>query len=109
MDRRAKWWVAGIVAGLTAIAATGAVTVQRRNALEEAERKGAKPPLEFTQADVVRLQRRRLTIESELPGTLQAISQATVRAKVAAEVKRVLVREGDRVTAGQTVAEFDTA
>jgi len=37
------------------------------------------------------------------------MSQATVRAKLSAEVRRVLVREGDRVVAGQTVAEFDTA
>jgi RND family efflux transporter MFP subunit len=109
MNRKTKWWIAGAVLGLSAIVAAGAVTVQRRNAQQEAERKDTKPPLEFTQADVVRLERRRLSVESELPGTLQAVSQATVRAKVAAEVKRVLVREGDRVNAGQTVAEFDTA
>src|SRR3989442_15361745 len=108
MNRKTKWWIAGAILGLTAIAAVGAMTVHRRNAQEEAERKGAKPPLEFTQADVVRLQRRRLSVESELPGTLQAVSQATVRAKVAAEVKRVLVREGDRVTAGQTGAQAET-
>ncbi len=83
--------------------------MQRRHAQEEAERKGAKPPLEFTQTDVVRLQRQRLSVEAELPGTVQAVSQAIVRAKVAAEVKRVLVREGDTVQAGQQLAEFDTA
>jgi multidrug efflux pump subunit AcrA (membrane-fusion protein) len=109
MNPKAKWWIAGAILGLTAIVTVGAVTVQRRNAQQDAERKEAKPPLEFTQADVVRLQRRKLTIESELPGTVQAVSQAMVRAKVAAEVKRVLVREGDRVNAGQTLAEFDTA
>src|SRR4030095_646505 len=38
-----------------------------------------------------------------------AISQATVRSKLSAEVKRVLVREGDKVSAVQVVAEFDTA
>jgi membrane fusion protein (multidrug efflux system) len=109
MDRKTKWWIAGAVLGLAAVAGAGAFTVQRRHALEEAERKGAKPPLEFTQTDVVRLQRRRLSVEAELPGTLQAVSQAIVRAKVAAEVKRVLVREGDKVDAGQQLAEFDTA
>src|SRR5229473_4726661 len=109
MNRKAKWWIAGAVLGLMAIVAAGALTVQRRQAQEEAERKGAKPPLEFTQSDVVRLQRRRLSVEAELPGTLQAVSQAIVRAKVAAEVKRVLVREGDKVEAGQQLAEFDTA
>ena len=40
---------------------------------------------------------------------MQAVSQSTVRAKLSAEIIRVLVREGDRVTAGQAIAEFDTA
>jgi membrane fusion protein, multidrug efflux system len=109
MTRRTKWWLAGAVLALAAIVAVGATTVQRRNAKEEAERRAGKPALEFTTADIVRLQRRRLSLETELPGTVQAVSQAMVRAKVAAEVKRVLVREGDRVSAGRTVAEFDTA
>ena len=109
MNRKAKWVVVGVVLGLAAVAGAGALTVQRRNTQQEAERKGAKPPLEFTQSDVVRLERRRLSVQAELPGTVQAVSQAIVRAKVAAEVKRVLVREGDTVEAGQQLAEFDTA
>ncbi len=109
MSSATRWWVGAVALAVTAIVAAGAVTLQRRHAQEEAERRGAKPPLEFVTADVVRLERRRLSVEAELPGTVQAVSQATVRAKVAAEVKRVLVREGDRVRAGQTLAEFDTA
>jgi membrane fusion protein, multidrug efflux system len=109
MTKQTKWWLAGVALGLSAIVAAGAVTVHRRNAKEEAERKAAKPALEFTQADIVRLERRRLSVETDLPGTLMAVSQSTVRAKVAAEVKKVLVREGDGVRAGQTIAEFDTA
>ena len=109
MSRRATWWIlAGIVA-LAGIIGAGAMTVQRRNAQEEAQKKRPKPPLEFAQTDLARLQERRLSVETELQGTLQAVSQATVRAKLNAEVKRVLVREGDTVTAGQTIAEFDTA
>jgi len=64
MNRKAKWVVAGAIVGLAAIVGAGAVTVQRRQAQEEAERKGAKPPLEFAQSDVVRLQRRKLTVEA---------------------------------------------
>src|SRR5436190_8101687 len=109
MRSATRWWVTAAALAALAVAAAGAVTVQRRHAQEEAERRAARPPLEFAAADVVRLERRRLSVETELPGTVQAVSQATVRAKVAAEVKRVLVREGDRVRAGQTVAEFDTA
>src|SRR5204863_420392 len=100
---------AGFVVGIAAVVAAGRVVVQGKSAQEQADRKGAKPALEFTQADVVRLQQRRLAVETELPGTVQAVSQAIVRAKVAAEVKRVLVREGDKVEAGQKLAEFDTA
>ena len=97
------------VLGLAAIAVAAGVQLYRRHVHEEAERKATKPALEFAAVDIVRLQRRKLAVETELPGTVQAISQATVRAKVAAEVKRVLVREGHRVAAGQTLAEFDTA
>lgn len=94
---------------VTAVAAAAAVTVHRRNVQQEAERKRAKPALEFAVEDVVRLARRPLAADVELTGSVQAVSQATVRAKLAAEVRKVLVREGDRVRAGQTVAEFDTA
>jgi RND family efflux transporter MFP subunit len=109
MNRRTKGWLAVAVVGLATIGVVSGVTVYQRKSAEEAEKRAAKPALEFAAADVVRLERKRLSVEAELPGTVQAVSQATVRAKVAAEVKRVLVREGNRVAAGQTLAEFDTA
>jgi RND family efflux transporter MFP subunit len=109
MQRRTKGWLAVAVLGLATIGVVSGVTVYQRKSAEEAEKRAAKPALEFAAADVVRLERKRLSVEAELPGTVQAVSQATVRAKVAAEVKRVLVREGNRVAAGQTLAEFDTA
>src|SRR5919109_3357990 len=109
MQRRTKGWLAAAVLGLTAIAVASGLTLHRRKAQEEDEKRAAKPALEFAAEDIVRLERRRLSLAAELPGTVQAVSQATVRAKVAAEVKRVLVREGHRVAAGQTLAEFDTA
>ena len=60
-------------------------------------------------ATLSRCSRSGLSVELAVPGSVHAVSQATVRAKLSAEVKRVLVREGDRVTAGQSIAEFDTA
>ena len=109
MSIRRTWWIVAGVIGLAAVIGAGAMTYQRRQAQEEAQKKGPKPALEFTQADVARLQERRLSVETELPGTLMAVTQTTVRAKLNAEVKRVLVREGDTVATGQTIAEFDTA
>jgi membrane fusion protein (multidrug efflux system) len=109
MSKRGTLWIVAGVIGLAAVVGAGAMTYQRRQAQEEAQKKGAKPALEFAQTDVARLQERRLSVETELPGTLMAVAQTTVRAKLNAEVKRVLVREGDTVAAGQTIAEFDTA
>jgi RND family efflux transporter MFP subunit len=110
MTKKAKWWL-GLVA-LTAVAAIGgaaALAVSKRSAQGDAAAKREQPPLEFAAADVSKLQPKRLSVELVLPGSVHAVSQATVRAKLSAEVRRVLVREGDRVVAGQTVAEFDTA
>jgi RND family efflux transporter MFP subunit len=110
MTKKSKWWLAIVaVLAIVTIGGSAALSVSRRSAEAEAAKKKDQPPLEFAASDIVKMQPRRLTVELALPGSVQALSQATVRAKLSAEVKRVLVREGDRVTAGQTVAEFDTA
>jgi len=99
-----------LTAALTAVVvAGGAIAIASKKGAADAAKKGERPALEFSQRDVVSLQPKRLSVELTVPGSVQAVSQATVRAKLSAEVKRVLVREGDRVTAGQQIAEFDTA
>jgi RND family efflux transporter MFP subunit len=108
MSKRAKWWSLGGLLVVIVIAGAVAMAVSKKSA-NAAAKKGDRPPLEFTQSDVVTLQPKRLAVELALQGSVQAVSQATVRSKLSAEVKRVLVREGDRVTVGQTIAEFDTA
>ena len=109
MTRKAKWWTVLGVTGLALAVAFAAISAARHKAEESAAKKTDRPPLEFAQSDIARLTPQRLETRFALPGTLQAISQATVRAKLAAEVRRVLVREGERVGAGQVLAEFDTA
>jgi len=94
-----------IVPCVLALVALAAVRVSRPAVKEST----VKPPLEFSARDLAQLSTRRLTVELALPGTIQAVSQATVRSKVSAEVRRIQVREGDVVTAGQVIAEFDTA
>lgn len=110
MTKKAKWWLA--IVGVFAVATIGgaaALAINKRAEQAAASKKKEQPPLEFAATDVVKLQPRRLAVELALPGSVHAMSQATVRAKLSAEVRRVLVREGDRVAAGQVVAEFDTA
>jgi RND family efflux transporter MFP subunit len=107
MRKRTVW---SLTAALAAIVIAGAaIAISSKLADQDAAKKKERPPLEFTQSDVVSLQPKRLSVEVTVPGSVQAVSQATVRAKLSAEIKRVLVREGDRVTAGQAIAEFDTA
>ena len=111
MTKRRKLW---LLAGLAVLVVGGAgaalmVARQGQPAQAAAKKKDDRPPLEFMKSDVVRLTPQRLSVELAVPGSIQAVSQTTVRSKLSAEVKKVLVREGDKVAVGQMVAEFDTA
>jgi membrane fusion protein, multidrug efflux system len=98
-------WLLGITGlGLLAALALGAVWASRPKV-----QAAPQAPLEFSSHDLVQLATRRLTVELALPGTVQAVSQATVRSKLSAEIRHIEVREGDSVVAGQMMAEFDTA
>ncbi|MBI3523864.1 MAG: efflux RND transporter periplasmic adaptor subunit [Betaproteobacteria bacterium] len=65
-------------------------------------------PLEFAASDVALAEIRELRQTIPLTGSLQALNQTTVKAKVAGEIKEVLVREGAPVKKGQVLARFDT-
>lgn len=110
MPKSKKRWIA--VAGLSILVAAGALVAVQTGAVKigaKAEQKKEPPPLAFAASDIVRLAQHRLSVELAMPGTVQAFNQATVRSKLSAEVRRLPVREGDRVEAGQVIAEFDTA
>ena len=66
------------------------------------------PPLEFAQSDLTAIASRPIARSLAVSGSLVAVNQATVKAKVAVEVRSILVREGDRVSAGQMIAKLDT-
>jgi len=104
-----RWQVVLVLAALVIAVAGGAIALKIGSGDDDAAKKRERPPLEFAQRDVISLQPKRLSVELAVPGSVQAVSQATVRAKLSAEIKRVFVREGDRVAAGQPIAEFDTA
>jgi RND family efflux transporter MFP subunit len=104
-------WI--VISALGLLAAAGALLAVQGGAVKigaKAEtKKKEQPPLAFAASDIVRLAPHRLSIELSMPATLQPYNQATVRSKLSAEVRRLAVREGDRVIAGQVIAEFDTA
>jgi len=65
--------------------------------------------LEFLPTDVTQVKARDLRQLMPLSGSLRAFNQASVKAKVAGEVREVLVREGEAVQAGQVIIKMDAS
>lgn len=76
---------------------------------DEPKAPAAQTTLEFTSADIAVV--KMMTLERTLPisGSLSPVLQSTVKSKVPGEVRKVAVREGDRVSEGQVIATIDTA
>jgi membrane fusion protein (multidrug efflux system) len=64
--------------------------------------------LEFLPSDVTQVATRDLRQLLPLSGSLRAVNQASVKARVGGDVREVLVREGEPVTAGQVLVRMDT-
>src|SRR5690606_29611830 len=88
-----------------------ALAVGRGLSARKAEREQAAAPrvvpaLELAPTDVVDV-REQLVRTLAVSGGLKAVDTAVVKAKVAAEVRELLVREGDTVRAGQVIGHLD--
>lgn len=104
IGRKAR--IIATVLGLAALVVGGvAATMAKR---EPQAGPKAPPPLEFLPNELTTPALRPLSQVLPISGTLEAARQATVRAKVSAQVQRVHVREGDPVRVGQPLAQLDT-
>ena len=65
------------------------------------------PVLEFTAEDMLVAEPRELSVGVELSGSVRAVNTSLVKARVAGEIVRLTVREGDAVKAGQVLVEQD--
>lgn len=98
-----------VLYSLVAVIAIASLVAFRVNSArkDEPEKKAA-PTLEFTPADMAMVEMRALARTLPISGSLSPVTQSTVRAKVPGEIRRVHVREGERVARGQLLVEIDT-
>ena len=97
--------VLGLFVFFVAAFLTGYVPMQRREATLRAESDARQKRL--PQVTVMRVGRAADQNNVKLPGTMQASTEAPILARTDGYLKRRLVDIGDRVRAGQVVAEID--
>ena len=107
MKRWMKWAIAGVAVLVLAGFVGRAIKMKKQ---EEAASTSAPAAavLELAAADVFVLRPLELTRTLAVSGGLKAVNSAVVKAKVAAEIKSLTVREGDSVKAGQVIGQLDT-
>lgn len=105
MSRRRTFWIVLAVCLLVAGAAGAMLKKQSRPAA--ALSNTAPAVLEFLPTDVTLVKTRDLRQLLPLSGSLRAVNQVSVKAKVPGEVREVLVREGEAVKAGQVLVRMD--
>ncbi len=105
MKRALKWLLPVLAVLVLAALIARAISARRGDVPPAAPR--APLALELAPGDVVRARTVPLARTLEVSGGLKAVNSAVVKAKVAAEVKSLTVREGDTVKAGQVVGQLD--
>ena len=108
MKRWMKWAIALLALLLLAGFVARSIMMRRQDAAA-ALGTSAAPLLELSSADVLVLRPLELTRTLVVSGGLKAVNSAVVKARVAAEIKSLTVREGDSVKAGQVIGQLDTA
>src|SRR5437588_11860 len=83
----------------------GYIPLQKRRSLIESEAREQETAL--PRVDVIEVGRSSDKSGLELPGSIQAITEAPILARADGYIQRRLVDIGDRVKAGQTLAEID--
>jgi RND family efflux transporter MFP subunit len=105
--KRALRWLLPLLAVLLVAGLVG-----RTVALRRAEQPPAAPraplALDLAPGDIVTAREVALARTLEVSGGLKAVNSAIIKAKVAAELKTLGVREGDAVKPGQILGQLDT-
>lgn len=108
--KKSTFWILSVLA-LAALLTGGAQWAKQRQAAQDAAALAAAPPpvptIELSASDVITAQSQTLSLGIAVSGALKASQSALVKARVAGELQTLSVREGDRVQAGQVIAQID--
>ena len=109
MKRWMKWLVVALIVAVIAAFALRAVKQRRAQVAAAAAPASAALALDLGVADVTTARTLELSRTLPVAGGLRSVNSAIVKARVAAEVKALTVREGDAVKAGQVIGRLDTS
>ena len=107
MRRRALWVAAGVL-GVVLLGLLARTMLMRKAAAQAPAAAAVAAAIELAPADVATARQAELVTQLQVSGGLKAAQTAMVKAKVAAELKTLSVREGDRVQAGQLIGQLDS-
>ena len=101
-----RWIVMGVVVLALALG-IGRAMLAKRAKQTAASTVQTQTQAELATSDVITLTQRNITQSLDVSGSVKAVNFAVIKARVAGEVKDILVREGDSVKAGQVLARID--
>lgn len=108
--RPRRGWVKFTLAAITFALVAGSLVAWRASSAKKEEKKSdADKTFEFAKSDIAVVSAQNLGLIIPVSGSVRPVVQAMVKSKVAGEVSKVYVREGERVEAGQVLVSIDTA
>jgi len=108
MKRWMKWSIALLALLLLGGFVARSITARKAAQAPGPAQETANLALDLAPGDVVQARRLELSRTLEVSGGLKAVNTAMVKAKIAAELRSLNVREGDSVRRGQLLGQLDT-
>ena len=108
MKRWIKWSIALLALLLLGGFVARSITARKAAQAPGPAQETANLALDLAPGDVVQARRLELSRTLEVSGGLKAVNTAMVKAKIAAELRSLNVREGDSVRRGQLLGQLDT-